>query len=285
MTKVKAALIQAHANLDKDAAIAKHIEMLEDAAAQGAQIACLQEIIYGPYFCAQEGNTEWYKSAESAEDGPTIKLMQDFAKKHNMVLVVPIYEEAMPGVYYNTTVVIDADGTNLGKYRKTHIPQVGPIFWEEFFFKPGSLGYPVFDIALGKVGVVICYDRHFPEIYRILGLKGAEIVFNPSATVESLSRYLWELEQPSQAAANGYWIGAINRVGVEEGVSDPHRFYGSSYFCDPKGQIVAQANDTDDAVVVTDIDLDMIKQVRDTWQFYRDRRPETYDEMCELAIP
>jgi len=207
--------------------------------------------------------------------------MQDFAKEKGMVLAVPIYEEAMQGVYYNTTVVIDADGRHLGKYRKTHIPQVGPIFWEKYFFKPGNIGYPVFETAVGKVGIVICYDRHFPEIYRILGLKGAQIVFNPSATVESLSRYLWELEQPSQAAANGYWIGAINRVGVEHFTDN--KFYGSSYFCDPRGQIVEQANDTDDAVVIADIDLDMITEVRDTWQFFRDRRPETYGEMAEMA--
>ena len=284
MTIVKAALIQAHANMGKQEAIDKHVKMIEDAAGQGAQIVCLQEIFYGPYFCADQGNTDWFRTAEHAEEGPTVKLMQELAAKHSIVIVLPIYEEAMQGVYYNTTVVIDADGTNLGKYRKTHIPQVGPIFWEKYFFKPGNLGYPVFDTAVGKVGVVICYDRHFPEIYRILGLKGAQMVFNPSATVESLSRYLWELEQPSQAAANGYWIGAINRVGTESPISE-HKFYGSSYFCDPRGQIVAQANDTDDAIVIADIDLDMITEVRDTWQFYRDRRPETYEAMTELAIP
>ena len=284
MATVRAALIQAHANMSKEDAIKHQLGMLEEAAAQGAKIACLQEIFYGPYFCAQEGNTDWFRTAENAETGPTVQLMQEFAKKHNMVLVVPIYEEAIQGVYYNTTVVIDADGTNLGKYRKTHIPQVGPIFWEKFFFKPGNLGYPVFDTAVGKVGVVICYDRHFPEIYRILGLKGAQIVFNPSATVESLSRYLWELEQTSQAAANGFWVGALNRVGTEEPISS-HKFYGSSYFADPRGQIVEQANDTDDAVVIADLDLDLITEVRDTWQFYRDRRPETYEAMTELALP
>ena len=284
MAIVRAAMIQAHANMSKEDAIKHQMGMLEEAAAKGAQIACLQEIFYGPYFCAQEGNTDWFRTAENAETGPTVQLMQEFAKQHNMVLVVPIYEEAMQGVYYNTTVVIDADGTHLGKYRKTHIPQVGPIFWEKFFFKPGNVGYPVFDTAVGKVGVVICYDRHFPEIYRILGLKGAQIVFNPSATVESLSRYLWELEQTSQAAANGFWVGALNRVGTEEPISS-HKFYGSSYFADPRGQIVEQANDTDDAVVIADLDLDLITEVRDTWQFYRDRRPETYEAMTELALP
>ncbi|MCZ4497339.1 MAG: acyltransferase, partial [Thermoleophilia bacterium] len=170
-----------------------------------------------------------------------------------------------------------------GKYRKQHIPQTKG-FWEKFYFTPGTGGYPVFDTAVGKVGVVICYDRHFPEIWRELGLQGAQIVFNPSATVESLSRYLWELEQTASAAANGYWVGAINRVGVESPISE-HKFYGSSYFANPKGQIVAQANDTDDAIVVTDIDLDEIQRTRDTWQFFRDRRPETYAATVNPALP
>ena len=185
-----------------------------------------------------------------------------------MVLVVPWFEEAQTGVYYNTAAVIEADGTLLGNYRKTHIPHVGPCFWEKFYFKPGNLGYPVFDTSVGKIGLIICYDRHFPEVARQVGLKGAELVFNPSATVESLSKYLWELEQPAHAVANGYWIAAINRVGVEEPLSTA-RFYGSSYFCDPRGRIVAQASDSEDEVLVHDVDLDQIREVRDTWQFLR----------------
>jgi N-carbamoylputrescine amidase len=281
---VRAALIQAHANMGKQEAIDKHVGMIRDAASQGAKVVCLQEIFYGPYFCADEGNTEWFRTAENAETGPTATLMMELAKELGIVLVVPIYEEAIQGVYYNTTIVIDADGTHLGKYRKAHIPQVAPIFWEKYFFKPGNLGYPVFDTAVGRIGVVICYDRHFPEIWRELGLQGAQIVFNPSATVESLSRYLWELEQTASAAANGYWVGAINRVGVESPLSEA-KFYGSSYFADPKGQIVAQANDTDDAVVVADLDLDEITRVRDTWQFFRDRRPETYAATVDPSLP
>jgi N-carbamoylputrescine amidase len=193
----------------------------------------------------------------------------------NLVLVVPIYEEDMSGVYYNTASVIDADGTFLGKFRKIHIPQVNPGFWEKFYFRPGNLGYPVFDTRIGKVAVYICYDRHFPEGARCLGLAGAEIVFNPSATVAGLSEYLWKLEQPAHAAANGYWVGAINRPGFEE----PWRigeFYGQSYFCNPRGQIVAQASRDKDEIVVADLDFDLIREVRNTWQFYRDRRPETY---------
>jgi beta-ureidopropionase len=275
---VRAALIQAHANLPKEEALAKHVEMIEEAARKGAEIVCLQEIFFGPYFCAEQ-DPKWFETAEP-DDGPTVETMRGLAREHEMVLVVPFFEKEFEGVFYNTAVVIDADGTVLGKYRKTHIPQVGPIFWEKYFFKPGNLGYPVFDTRAGRVGVFICYDRHFPEPARMLGLKGAQITFNPSATVESLSRYLWELEQPAHAVANGFFVGAINRVGEE--LVPGARFYGSSYFCDPRGQIVAQASDSEDEVLVAELDLGFIDEVRTTWQFFRDRRPETYQELAEL---
>jgi N-carbamoylputrescine amidase len=272
---VRAALIQAHANLPKPEAIDKHVAMIEQAAAEGAEVTCLQEIFFGPYFCAEQ-ETKWFETAEP-DDGPTVQTMRDLARKNEMVIVVPFFEKEAPGVYYNTAVVIDADGSVAGKYRKTHIPQVGPIFWEKYFFKPGNLGYPVFDTRVGKIGVFICYDRHFPEPARLLGLHGAQITFNPSATIESVSRYLWQLEQPAHAVANGFFVGAVNRVGEE--LVEGARFYGSSYFCDPRGQILAQASDTDDEVLVADLDLKMIDEVRTTWQFYRDRRPETYGEL------
>jgi beta-ureidopropionase len=279
MTTVRAAVIQCYANMSKEEAIEKHVELIGKAAADGAKVTCLQEIFHGPYFPAEQ-DAKWYRTAEP-EDGPTITRMREVAKQHNMVLVVPWYEEAQTGVYYNSAAVIEADGTLLGKYRKTHIPHVGPCFWEKFYFKPGNLGYPLFQTSVGKVGLIICYDRHFPEVARAVGLKGAEIVFNPSATVESLSKYLWQLEQPAHAVANGYWIAAINRVGVEKPLSTA-KFYGSSYFCDPRGQIIAQASDSEDEVLVADLDLDKIREVRDTWQFLRDRRPETYGELTEL---
>ena len=258
----------------KEANIAKHVPLIEKAGSEGVQILCMQEIFTGPYFCAEQ-TTRWYDSTEAIPDGPTTRLMQDLAKKHSMVIVVPIYEEESPGVYYNTAAVIDADGTYLGKYRKNHIPHVAPGFWEKFYFKPGNLGYPVFDTAYAKVGVYICYDRHFPEGARALGLNGAEIVFNPSATVAGLSEYLWKLEQPAHAVANAYFVGAINRVGYEE----PWRigeFYGQSYFCDPRGQFVAQASRDRDELITAELDLDKIREVRNVWQFFRDRRPETY---------
>lgn len=264
----------------KQANIEKHIPLIEQAAREGVQIICMQEIFTGPYFCAEQ-TTRWYDSTEQIPDGPTTKLMQELAKKHSMVIVVPIYEEESPGVYYNTAAVIDADGTYLGKYRKNHIPHVAPGFWEKFYFKPGNLGYPVFDTAYAKVGVYICYDRHFPEGARALGLNGAEIVFNPSATVAGLSEYLWKLEQPAHAVANAYFVGAINRVGHEQ-PWDIGEFYGQSYFCDPRGQFVATASRDKTELITAELDFDKIREVRNTWQFFRDRRPETYEELVEL---
>jgi len=258
----------------KKAMIAKHVKLIADAASRKVKILCLQELFYGPYFCAEQ-ETRWYQLTERVPDGPTVQRMRTLARKHRMVLIVPVYEEDQPGVYYNTAAVIDADGSYLGKYRKTHIPHCQPGFWEKFYFRPGNLGYPVFETAFAKVGVYICYDRHFPEGARALGLAGAEIVFNPSATVAGLSEYLWKLEQPAHAVANGYFVGAVNRVGVEA-PWNIGEFYGQSYFCDPRGQIVAEAPRDSDALVVADLNLDMIAQVRNVWQFYRDRRPDAY---------
>lgn len=284
---VKAGLIQAtHAcstdePLDtiREANIAKHLKMIDQAASEGVQIICMQEIFTGPYFCAEQ-STRWYDSTEKIPDGPTTRLMQEVARRHSMVIVVPIYEEETTGVYYNTAAVIDADGKYLGKYRKNHIPHVAPGFWEKFYFKPGNLGYPVFKTQYADVGVYICYDRHFPEGARELGLNGAEIVFNPSATVAGLSEYLWKLEQPAHAVANAYFVGAINRVGFEQ-PWNIGEFYGQSYFCDPRGQFVAQAARDKDELITAELDLDQIREVRNTWQFFRDRRPESYTGICK----
>jgi N-carbamoylputrescine amidase len=283
----RAALIQASNPAPPDASIAetkkmmidKHIKLIKQAADQGAQVTCLQEIFYGPYFCAEQ-DTRWYEIAEQIPDGPTIKLMQELAKEHKMILVVPIYEVDMTGVYYNTAAVIDENGEYLGKYRKHHIPHCNPGFWEKFYFKPGNLGFPVFETSAGKIGVYICYDRHFPEGARELGLNGAEIVFNPSATVAGLSEYLWKLEQPAHAVANQFYVGAINRVGTEA-PWDIGEFYGQSYFCNPRGQIMVEGSRNQDEVVIADLDLDMIEEVRNTWQFFRDRRPESYTQITK----
>jgi len=285
---VKCGLIQAsHAcstdeSIDtiRESNITKHLSLIERAGQEGVQILCMQEIFTGPYFCAEQ-TTRWYDATERIPDGPTTRLMQDIARRHEMVIVVPLYEEESPGVYYNTAAVIDADGRYLGKYRKNHIPHCAPGFWEKFYFRPGNLGYPVFDTRYARVGVYICYDRHFPEGARELGLNGAEIVFNPSATVAGLSEYLWKLEQPAHAAANGFFVGAINRVGYEA-PWNIGEFYGQSYFCDPRGQTVAQASRDKDELVTAELDLDKIREVRNVWQFYRDRRPETYSGLVRL---
>jgi beta-ureidopropionase len=284
---VRCSLIQACNAAAPDASLAttkkvmvdKHVAYLEQAAKAGSQIACLQEIFYGPYFCAEQ-TTRWYDFTEPIPDGPTVRLMQDLARKLHMAIIVPIYEVEQQGVYYNTAAVIGNDGGFAGKYRKTHIPHVAPGFWEKFYFRPGNLGYPVFDLGFAKFGVYICYDRHFPEGARALGLNGAEIVFNPSATVAGLSEYLWKLEQPAHAVANGYFVGAINRVGVEA-PWNIGEFYGTSYFCDPRGQIFAQASRDKDEVLTADLDLDKIAEVRKTWQFFRDRRPDMYESLVK----
>ncbi len=264
----------------KQAMIDKHVVLIEAAAQQGVQVLCLQELFYGPYFCAEQ-DAKWYALTEPIPEGPTTQLMQGLAKKHGLAIVVPLYEEDLPGVYYNSAAMIDADGSYLGKFRKMHIPHCAPGFWEKFYFRPGNLGYPVFETRFGKVGIYICYDRHFPEGARCLGLHGAQIVFNPSATVAGLSEYLWKLEQPAHAVANQYYVGAINRPGFEE----PWRigeFYGQSYFCDPRGRMMAEGKRDEDDLVVADLDLDVIREVRNTWQFFRDRRPESYAALVEL---
>jgi N-carbamoylputrescine amidase len=259
------------------AMLEKHMPMIHDAGAKGVQILCLQEIFNGPYFCPSQ-DKRWYDAAEPVP-GPTVEKLAPLCKKYQMVMVVPVYEREMAGVYYNTAAVIDADGTYLGKYRKNHIPQTSG-FWEKYFFKPGNMGYPVFKTRYATIGTYICYDRHFPEGARALGLAGAEIVFNPSATVAGLSQYLWKLEQPAHAVANGYFMGCINRVGTEApwGIG---RFYGNSYFVDPRGQILACGSEDKDELIVASLDLDMIEEVRRTWQFFRDRRPDSYGPLTE----
>ncbi len=286
MAKLKGGLIQMRLKGDtsmspdeiKEKMIAAHLPLIEEAGKQGVQVLCFQEVFNQPYFCPSQ-DAKWYGAAEAIPDGPTTRLMQELAKKHQMVIVVPIYEEEITGVYYNCAAVIDADGSYLGKYRKTHIPQVAG-FWEKFFFKPGNSGWPVFRTAYCKLGVYICYDRHFPEGWRALALNGAEYIVNPSATVAGLSEYLWKLEQPASAVANGVYIGAINRVG-SEAPWNIGEFYGQSYFVNPRGKIEKEASRDKDELIVHEMDFDMIREVRNTWQFFRDRRPDAYGRLTE----
>ena len=287
MAKLRGGLIQMSLKGDtsmpplqiRDLMLEAHLPLIEEAGKQGVQVLCFQEVFTQPYFCPSQ-DKRWYEAAEPIPDGHTTRLMQELARKHNMVIVVPIYEEHMTGVYYNAAAVIDADGSYLGKYRKTHIPHVAG-FWEKFFFKPGASDWPVFETGACRLGVYICYDRHFPEGWRALALQGAEYIVNPSATVAGLSEYLWKLEQPASAVANGVYIGAINRVGTEA-PWNIGEFYGQSYFVNPRGQIEAEASRDRDELLVHEMDMDMVREVRNTWQFFRDRRPETYDVLLDL---
>lgn len=276
MKNVRSALIQASALGDKGATVEKHLALIQEAASRGAQIICLQELFWSHYFGAEQ-DSRWHQMAETVP-GPTISLMQEAARDLEVVLIVPLHEMELPGVYYNTAAVIDATGEVLGKYRKVHIPQVQG-FAEKFYFRPGNLGYPVFETAYAKIGVFIDYDRHFPEVGRLLALKGAEILFNPCTTVISLSKYLWLFEQRAIAMANGVFVGTVNRIGTDPiggGV-----FYGSSYFCDPFGEILAQGSQDRDEIVMATLALEKISRVREVWPFFRDRRPDTYAGLLE----
>jgi len=262
----------------RDAMLDAHEEVVKRAAAADVKVLGFQEVFNQPYFPPSR-DRHWYDSAERIPDGPSIQRCKEWAKKHSMVIVAPIYEEEAPGVYYNAAAVIDANGDYLGKYRKTHIPDLAT--WpEKFFFKPGNLGFPVFQTAYLRLGVYICYDRHFPEGFRALALAGADLVITPSATGPH-SRDIWELEIRAAAVANGMFIGAINRVG-EEAPWNVARFFGNSFFSDPRGNVVAQGSDGDD-LIVAEIDLGAIREVRHDWQFFRDRRPDVYGPLVDPA--
>jgi N-carbamoylputrescine amidase len=275
MSVVRAAVVQTNWTGDKESMITAHEDYAREAAADGAKIICFQELFYGPFF-AQVQEPEWYEWAETVP-GPTVERFQALAKELGIAMVLPIYEKEQEGFLYNTAVLVENDGQILGKYRKHHIPNLHG-FWEKFYFRPGNGGFPVWDTSVGKVGIYICYDRHFPEGWRALGLNGAQLVFNPSATSRSLSSYLWQLEQPAAAVANEYFIAAINRVGVEPlGDND---FYGTSYFVGPDGKMVGDVGDAyKPELIVRDLDFDLIPEIRNRWAFYRDRRPDEYGDL------
>ncbi|MGK2876311.1 MAG: nitrilase-related carbon-nitrogen hydrolase [Nocardioides sp.] len=279
MTVVRAAISQTTWTGDKASMLDKHESFARAAAADGAQVICFQELFYGPYFGITQDKA-YYAYAEPV-DGPVVTRFAALARELGMVMVLPIYEEAQTGVYYNTAVLVDADGTVLGSYRKNHLPHVEK-FWEKFYFRPGNLGYPVFETAIGTVGMYICYDRHFPEGWRALGLAGAHIVFNPNATKPGLSNRLWEIEGPAAAVANGYFVLQPNRVGLEDNEYGDQAvdFYGTSQVIDPRGNIVGDLGSaTSEELLIRDLDMDLVRQMRDDWQFYRDRRPDTYSKV------
>ena len=277
---VRGALLQASWTGDKESMIQKHEEARPRGGQAGRPADALPGALLRPLLLPGPGRPVLQlhrahpgRSDDQADAGPRQ------ADRHGPRRARCTRRTAQAsGIYYNTAAVIDADGRYLGKYRKTHIPHVKG-FWEKFYFRPGNTGYPVFETAVGKVGVYICYDRHFPEGARALGLNGAEIVLIPSATSRGLSEYLWRIEQPSHAVANGYYVGTINRVGIEADIGEDD-FYGQSYFVDPRGQFVGEIGSAhDEELIVRDLDMDKIMEVRNTWQFYRDRRPDAYGDL------
>lgn len=279
MNTVRVALSQTTWTGDKESMLQKHEDFARSAATDGAQAICFQELFYGPYFGITQ-DRKYYELAEPI-DGPIVTRFAALAKELSIVMVLPIYEEAQAGVYYNTAVVVDSDGSLAGTYRKNHLPHL-ENFYEKFYFRPGNLGWPVFDTSIGKVGVAICYDRHFPEGWRMLGLAGAQIVFNPNAAKPGLSNRLWELEQTTAAAANGYFVVVPNRVGREDNEYGELAvdFYGTSYVADPRGNYVGERGPSDsESLLVRDLNIDLVREVRNEWQFYRDRRPDTYDSI------
>ncbi len=268
---IRAAVFQTAWTGDKESMIQVHEQAARDAAAQGAHVLCFQELFYGPYFC-QVQDPAFYEYAERIPDGPVVERFRCLARELNLVLVLPMYEEEQPGVLYNTAAVIDADGSYLGKYRKTHIPQVKG-FWEKFYFRPGNSGWPVFDTQVSRIGVYICYDRHFPEGWRALGLAGAEVVFNPSATSGGCpaTSGSWNSERrpsptstssaPSTGWASRSTATTTSTAPATSSTRRPVSWARSLYDKEPE-------------LVVRDLDLSKLREVRDRWQFYRDRTPE-----------
>jgi N-carbamoylputrescine amidase len=266
---MRVALIQFAASMDVADNLDRTEALLHQARAQGAEIACLQEC-FNTWFFAQRIDPASQALAEP-EDGPSVTRMRAAAKRLGLHIVVPYYEKAMAGELYNTTVLVDDAGEIVGRYRKHHLP-MSSHFNEKFYFRPGNTGFPVFQTRIGRVGIMICYDRHFPEAARALGLAGAEVVFVPTATTtRGFSRSVWEPELRGHAIANGYWVVGVNRVGTEFESS----YYGASVAVDPIGQIHAQCGDAEE-VLVTDLPRERVEEVRRVWPFYRDRRPDAY---------
>lgn len=279
---VNVALVQMSCGTDIRQNIDKAAAMVQQAAGAGANIVCLQELYTSQYF-PQTVNVKNYDLACPLPN-ESIEVMQKIAADKKLTIIVPVYECARPGIYFNTAVIVDADGSITGKFRKVHIPD-GPQYLEKFYFTPGDLGYPVFKTAYATIGIGICWDEWFPEVARILGMKGAEIIFYPSAIgsepdlPEYSSQAAWETVIKSHGIVNGLFIAAVNRVGREADMN----FYGGSFISNPFGDVLARGNSEGDQVVAAELDLNQIRQFRDLFHFYRDRRPETYAELLKIV--
>lgn len=295
MSTIRIGLIQTTCGEDIEANFDKAIENIKQAADKGANIVCLQELFKSTYFC-QVADPQLFELAEEVnENSASVKTLRDIAEELGIVLIAGLFEKRAPGVYHNCAIVIDADGSYLGKYRKMHIPEY-PHYYEKFYFTPGDLGYQAFETKFGKVGVLICWDQWFPEAARLTAMKGAEIIFIPTAIggiqedgplQESGDRIAWEIVQRGHAVANGCFLAAVNRVGFE---ADPSgkgglQFSGGSFISDPYGRIIKQASETEEEILIQEIDLSFVDEVRDLLaQFFRDRRIDSYGDLTKRFI-
>ena len=282
---MKIAAVQFEGHRDKEVNIQKASQLIRQAAERGAKIICLPELFNTIYFCYDQ-DRENFQLAEPIP-GPTTEKMAALAREIRSVLICPLFEKAMIGEYYNSAVVLGPNGEILGKYRKNHIPLLSRLDPKErtgnekFYFRPGNLGFPVFQTPFGvTIGILICYDRHFPEAARILALKGADILFVPTATPSGFTRYVWEIELKAHATDNVYYVCGVNKVGKDEGGSEKV-WFGTSLIVNPQGEVIAQGSDREEEVLSADIDLSLIEKIRTSWNFFRDRRPEIYRELIQ----
>ena len=272
---VKLAGIQLSSSEEKEPNLEKALKFARLAAEKGANILCFPELFTTHWF-PKEMNPHYFSLAEETE-GPSIRSMQEIAREHDVVLICPIFEKEKEGTYYNSAIVIDAGGAILGSYRKVHVPQI-PLWEERYYFTPGNLGFPVFKTKFADIGIQICWDNFFPEGARILALKGAQIIFSPTAAAFA-SKKKWETVIASHAISNGVFLLRVNRVGSEE----KQDFYGSSFCVSPEGDLLDKPTGMKESIALIDVDLKSIERVRKEWTFFKDRRPEIYKEIVTVS--
>jgi N-carbamoylputrescine amidase len=284
--EISLGLIQMTSGADPDENIAKALGRIRQAAAKGAKIVCLGELFRSRYFCQTE-DARNFKLAEPVP-GPTTEALQDTARQLEVVIVASVFEKRSAGIYHNTGVVIDADGSLAGQYRKMHIPD-DPLYYEKFYFTPGDLGFPSFQTRYARIAVLVCWDQWFPEGARLASLSGAQILFYPTAIgwipkepriIAEQQRSAWELIQRSHAVANGVFVAVTNRVGREGKIN----FWGNSFVAGPFGEIVARANSDKEQTLIASCDLRKIEDTRQSWPFLRDRRIDAYASLSERFL-
>jgi N-carbamoylputrescine amidase len=271
--KIKIALAQVSASDSREENIRNALVLMEQAKKEGASLICFPEMAFDPFFPLVRADKRYFALAEPIP-GPMVERFQEKAKELELVTVINMYERAAPGEYYDCSPVINVDGSLMGISRMMHIAEL-PNYNEKFYYWEGNTGFPVFDTGVAKVGIAICYDRHFPEQMRALTLNGAEIILVPTATSTLALKHIWEMEMQAAAVANQVFVAVVNRVGIE----GPVMFFGRSFVTNPTGEVVARAEDGKEELLVTELDLDLIEQARQVLPFLRDRRPEAYKTM------